>query len=191
MATDDSLSRSLMLLCFGAAGLLFLAWRLETAATPSPTKTAEGSGRIMLASKAARERVSSTKAKNFQLVVKLSERRVYLYSDGKLKAKYAIAVGQPGWETPTGNFKVLHMRRRPVWRQPITGEIIAAGPDNPLGDRWIGFWSNGRHQIGFHGTNTEQLVGKPVSHGCLRMRNQDIREMYEQVSEGTPVIVRK
>jgi lipoprotein-anchoring transpeptidase ErfK/SrfK len=86
---------------------------------------------------------------------------------------------------------VIQKQQNPVWQQPITGELIPTGPDNPLGDRWISFWSDGHHQIGFHGTNKEQLIGQPVSHGCLRMRNSDIRALYEQVSVGTPVVVQK
>lgn len=189
MATDELLSRSLMLLCFGVAVLWFLISQQAPPVTPFSRETLALPSTIKSVPEAAQEQTSFSKA-NTQLVVKLSDRRVYLYRAGQMKASYPIAVGQSGWETPTGNFKVLQMHRRPVWRQPITGEIVAAG-DNPLGDRWIGFWSDGRHQIGFHGTNMERLVGKAVSHGCLRMRNQDIRAMYEQVSKETPVIVRK
>jgi lipoprotein-anchoring transpeptidase ErfK/SrfK len=83
------------------------------------------------------------------------------------------------------------MYRHPSWRQPITGEVVASGPNNPLGDRWIGFWSDGHHQIGFHGTNDEKQIGQAVSHGCLRMRNQDIRALYQQIGQGTLVIVRE
>lgn len=189
MSTDEVVSRTLMLLCFGGAGVLFSAPQ-QAPPTTSPGETLALSSTKTTVSEAAQDPTSSTKV-NTQLIVKLSDRRVYLYRAGQIKASYPIAVGQIGWETPIGNFKVLQMHRNPVWRQPITGEIVAAGRDNPLGDRWIGFWVEGSHQIGFHGTNTEKLVGKAVSHGCLRMRNQDIRAMYEQVSKGTLVIVRK
>lgn len=126
----------------------------------------------------------------YHLVVDLSDARVYTYWGDKLVSSYPVAVGKPGWETPKGNFKVLHKQHNPVWQQPITGELIAAGPNNPLGDRWIGFWSDGHHQIGFHGTNQEQLVGQAVSHGCLRMRNRDIQALYQQVKITMPVVVR-
>lgn len=191
MATDDRLSRCLMVLCFGGAAVLFAVSRQAPFETLLAKEAPAISHSTMSVAKVLQQQALSLRAIRSTLVVKLSDRRVYLYRDGKLKAKYPIAVGQPGWETPTGNFKVLQMQRRPVWRQPITGDIVATGSNNPLGDRWIGFWSNGRNQIGFHGTDSEQLVGKPVSHGCLRMRNRDIREMYEQVGQGTPVIVRK
>lgn len=125
-----------------------------------------------------------------QVVVDLSDRRTYVYAGDEVIASYPIAVGKKGWETPTGSFQVIHMRHYPVWRHPITGKVFEAGTDSPLGDRWIGFWSDGRNEIGFHGTPDIDLVGTAVSHGCLRMRNPDVRLLYEQVSLGTTVLVR-
>lgn len=124
------------------------------------------------------------------LVVDLSDRKVYFYYDNKLQTTYAIAVGQPGWETPTGAFTVENMQVNPTWQHPITGEIIPPGPNNPLGSRWIGFTSNKNLEIGFHGTDQTNLLGQAVSHGCVRMRNQDIQAIYAQISVGTPVSVR-
>ncbi|MDF5711406.1 MAG: L,D-transpeptidase [Nostoc sp. S4] len=126
-----------------------------------------------------------------KVVVDLSDRRTYVYVGDEVIASYPIAVGKKGWETPTGSFQVIHMRHYPVWRHPITGKIFQAGTDSPLGDRWIGFWSDGRNEIGFHGTPDIDLVGTAVSHGCLRMRNSDVRLLYEQVSLGTAVLVRE
>ncbi|WP_396978155.1 L,D-transpeptidase [Nostoc sp. ATCC 53789] len=125
-----------------------------------------------------------------QVVVDLSDRRTYVYAGDEVIASYPIAVGKKGWETPTGSFQVIHMRHYPIWRHPITGKVFEAGTDSPLGDRWIGFWSDGRNEIGFHGTPEIDLVGTAVSHGCLRMRNSDVRMLYEQVSIGTTVLVR-
>ncbi|MEH2406332.1 MAG: L,D-transpeptidase [Nostoc sp.] len=125
-----------------------------------------------------------------QVMVDLSDRRTYVYAGDEVIASYPIAVGKKGWETPTGSFQVIHMRHYPIWRHPITGKVFQAGTDSPLGDRWIGFWSDGRNEIGFHGTPDIGLVGTAVSHGCLRMRNSDVRLLYEQVSLGTTVLVR-
>ncbi|WP_331001339.1 L,D-transpeptidase [Nostoc sp. WHI] len=125
-----------------------------------------------------------------QVVVDLSDRRTYVYAKDEVIASYPIAVGKKGWETPTGSFQVIHMRHYPIWRHPITGKVFEAGTNSPLGDRWIGFWSDGRNEIGFHGTPEVDLVGTAVSHGCLRMRNSDVRLLYEQVSLGTTVLVR-
>jgi lipoprotein-anchoring transpeptidase ErfK/SrfK len=127
--------------------------------------------------------------KGTHLVIKLRDRRVYVYNNKKLKVTYPIAIGKAGWETPTGNYKVMDKQRNPVWEEPWTGKVILDGPNNPLGLRWIGFWTDGRNSIGFHGTSAENLVGQAVSHGCIRMRNRDIVALYEQVKLGTPVTV--
>ncbi len=124
------------------------------------------------------------------LVIKLSDRRVYVYQNRKLKVSYPVAIGKAGWETPIGNYKVMDMQPHPVWEHPWTGEVILEGPKNPLGARWIGFWTDGHNSIGFHGTPAEQLVGQAVSHGCVRMRNKDVVALYDQVKLGTPVTVR-
>ncbi|WP_442936916.1 L,D-transpeptidase [Nostoc sp.] len=143
-------------------------------------------------SEASAQQVPSSRLANAktQVVVVLSDRRTYVYAGDEVIASYPIAVGKKGWETPTGSFQVMHMRHYPIWRHPITGKVFQAGTDSPLGDRWIGFWSDGRNEIGFHGTPDIDLVGTAVSHGCLRMRNADVRMLYEQVSLGTTVVVR-
>lgn len=124
-----------------------------------------------------------------KLVVDLSDRQVSLYQNAAITASYPIAVGQAGWETPTGNFSVIHLQADPVWQHPFTGEVFPPGADNPLGSRWIGFWTDGQHQIGFHGTDQEDLIGQAVSHGCIRMREADIQALYSQVSLGMPVVI--
>jgi lipoprotein-anchoring transpeptidase ErfK/SrfK len=124
-----------------------------------------------------------------KLLIRLSERQVYLYHNEQVAAQYPIAVGREGWETPTGKHQVISMQKDPTWRHPFTGEIVPAGIDNPLGSRWIGFWTDGVHQIGFHGTNQEDLIGQAASHGCVRMRDQDVQALFSQVAVGTSVEV--
>ncbi|NJL45993.1 MAG: L,D-transpeptidase [Leptolyngbyaceae cyanobacterium SM2_3_12] len=81
------------------------------------------------------------------------------------------------------------MREEPIWQHPITDEAVLPGPSNPLGTRWIGFLVQGDYHIGIHGTNQATLIGEAVSHGCVRMLNQDIQTLYSHVKLGTPVIV--
>ncbi len=126
-----------------------------------------------------------------RLVIDLSDRRVYVYQTGEVIASFPLGVGKKGWETPLGTFPVIHMQLNPIWKHPITGKVFESGANSPLGDRWIGFWSDGHNEIGFHGTPDDSLVGTAVSHGCLRMRNPDVRMLYKQVKVGTPVEVRK
>lgn len=123
------------------------------------------------------------------LVIRLSDRRVDIYQKEHLLTSYPIAVGRDGWETPTGRYQVIQKIQNPAWEHPFTGEIVPPGPDNPLGMRWIGFWTDGTNYIGFHGTPNEETVGQAASHGCIRMLNQDVLALFEKVSIGTPVIV--
>lgn len=123
------------------------------------------------------------------LVLRLSERRVYLYRGDRLEASYPVAVGKEGWETPTGNFEVIQLQVNPVWQSPWTGEVSTIGPNSPLGVRWIGFWTDGNDSIGFHGTPTVESIGQAASHGCVRMYNEDVVALFDQVEIGTPVVV--
>lgn len=133
------------------------------------------------------EQGSQTFALN--LVLGLSARRVSVYRGEMLVASYEVAVGREGWQTPTGDFSVFQKLTDPTWEHPMTGERVPPGPGNPLGTRWIGFWSDGTNVIGFHGTPDESVMGSAVSHGCVRMRNVDILALYEQVGLETPVSV--
>ncbi|WP_313930185.1 L,D-transpeptidase [Trichocoleus sp. FACHB-262] len=124
-----------------------------------------------------------------RLVLKLKQRRLYVYQGKQLKVSYPVAVGRSGWETPTGQFRVMGMVQNPGWTNPFTRKVMPPGPGNPLGDRWIAFWTDGRNSIGFHGTPDRDSVGQAASHGCVRMLNEDIRELYEIAVLGTPVRV--
>ena len=176
MSRDYSFAQSFMWMSFATVGLMVAsqmgAFSALTASALSP---------LWFSSQAEEERS--------QLVVDLGDRQVYLYTDGKLQAGYDIAVGQAGWETPAGKFTILNMQLNPAWQHPFTGDVIQTGADNPLGSRWIGFWTDGTHQIGFHGTNQTDLIGQAVSHGCIRMRNGDIQALYDRVAIGTTVVV--
>jgi lipoprotein-anchoring transpeptidase ErfK/SrfK len=124
-----------------------------------------------------------------RLILRLNQRRVYLYQGEQVVASYPVAVGKEGWETPTGSFKIMQKIENPVWQDPWTGEVRSPGPNSALGLRWIGFWTDGKDVIGFHGTPTINSIGQAASHGCVRMRNEDVVALFEQVEVGTPVIV--
>lgn len=86
---------------------------------------------------------------SLRLVLKRSERRVYLYRGEEQVGSYPVAVGKSGWETPLGTWAVNNMQEDPTWIHPFTGEVVPPGSDNPLGDRWIGFWTNDRAKLAF------------------------------------------
>ncbi|MBD1914805.1 L,D-transpeptidase [Phormidium sp. FACHB-322] len=123
------------------------------------------------------------------LRLSLSDRRVYVHRGNVVEASFPVAIGRPGWETPTGEFEIFSQITQPAWTNPFTNEVVPPGSENPLGDRWIGFWSDGNNVIGFHGTPNRDSVGRAASHGCVRMYNEDIRQLFDMVDLGTPVIV--
>lgn len=124
-----------------------------------------------------------------RLVLKLGQRRVFVYQDQELKTSYPVAIGKQGWETPIGKFKVDRLERNPTWQNPWTNQIVPPSDNNPIGARWIGFWRNHKDEIGFHGTPNQNSIGQAASHGCVRMLNSDIKALFEIVSIGTEVEV--
>ncbi|MFN4067759.1 MAG: L,D-transpeptidase [Thermosynechococcus sp.] len=134
--------------------------------------------------------ISNPRVTPLRLEISLSRRQLTLYQGQTPLRRYPVAVGRPGWETPVGTFQVRQMIRDPAWKNPFTGVVIAGGhSQNPLGRRWIGFWSDGKNWVGLHGTPNPESVGQAVSHGCVRMYNHDIEELFEKVHLGVPVIV--
>jgi len=131
------------------------------------------------------------------LVLRLKERRLELMrDDGPAPiASFPIAIGRTGHETPTGRFQVEEMIEYPDFDQIDPGDRwhvvkrIPPGPENPLGDRWIGFAHGDGWTLGIHGTPHPELLGQAVSGGCIRMRNVDVIHVYDSVKLGTTVVV--
>lgn len=126
------------------------------------------------------------------IVVDLSERRLYLYVNGKLEKKYGVAVGAPSFPTPRGSFKIVLKRYMPTWSNPGSAwaadmpKSIGPGPSNPLGTRALNLDAPG---IRIHGTSKDYSIGTAASHGCMRMHRWDIEDLYERVEVGTPVFI--
>ena len=122
------------------------------------------------------------------LLVNLPERGVYLFKKDRFLAFYPVAIGEPGFHTPTGHFTITLMLTDPSWVPPEwsskAGSVVPAGPANPLGDRWIGLSARG---IGLHGTSDPASVGANGSHGCMRMYPGNVHKLYAQVHKGMPV----
>lgn len=127
------------------------------------------------------------------IVINLAEMRLFYISlDGQVKS-FPISVGREGWATPTGTTSIILKRKNPAWTPPasIRAEdpslpaVVPAGPKNPLGRfalslGWPGYL--------IHGTNAPSSIGKPASHGCIRMYPEDIEALFGQVEVGTPVV---
>lgn len=120
----------------------------------------------------------------------------YVMGDGKAR-RYGVGVGKPGFEW-SGTHKVSRKAEWPDWRPPA--EMIAreakkgrnlptfmeGGSENPLGARAM-YLGSSIYRI--HGTNQPWTIGKAVSSGCIRMRNEDVVDLYERVKIGAKVTV--
>jgi murein L,D-transpeptidase YcbB/YkuD len=114
--------------------------------------------------------VEAPKGKVF-LVIKVPARLLELYNDGKMYKRYHIAVGKGDTPSPVGEWVV-------DWKSYRAGDIFGTR-FLALNVPWGGY--------GIHGTNQPWSIGRFASHGCIRMRNKDVEELYEWVPVGTPV----
>lgn len=114
-----------------------------------------------------------------RIVVSLPDRKLALVEDGRVVKTYAVAAGAAVSPSPAGEFKIAHRILHPTYYAP--GVVIPPGKENPLGTRWLGLTKKG---YGIHGTNEPRSIGRRASHGCIRMRNDDIEELFELVRVG-------
>lgn len=128
------------------------------------------------------------------IVVITHERKLYYMMGNGQAMRYPVGVGKAGmaWH---GNAYVARKLVRPSWGPPediwranpnLPAVIPGGAPNNPMGEAVLGL-DRGNYAI--HGTNNPSSIGHYVSHGCIRMYNQDIVDLYGRVSIGTPVYV--
>eukprot|EP01037_Dinobryon_pediforme_P023155 gene23155-24520_t len=129
------------------------------------------------------------------IIVRTTERHLYLTLGDGMAIRYPIAVGLPGKEW-SGRTYVARMAVNPVWAPPAEvkhdkpelPDYILPGPSNPLGPRALVLAAG---QYAIHGTNRPETIGTKASYGCIRMYNRHIVDLYQRVSVGTPVIVER
>jgi hypothetical protein len=117
-----------------------------------------------------------------RIVVSIPDRKLAYIVDGEVVKVYDTAVGKPSTPSPSGEFSVIHRIPLPTWYGHKTP--VPPGKDSPLGSRWIGLSIAG---YGIHGTNAPKSIGSAASKGCIRMRNQDVEELFEMVKVGDVV----
>ena len=113
------------------------------------------------------------------LVIYRGSRKFEFYVNGKLKRTGRVAIGRPGMETPLGLFYV-QAKYDPSW------PVLGAYAFETSGYSKLSDWPGGG-VVGVHGTNTPQFIGQAVSHGCVRLYNDDIQYLRSVVAVGTPV----
>jgi L,D-transpeptidase ErfK/SrfK len=135
------------------------------------------------------------------IILNVPEMRLYYFPPRKGSAApevltFPVGIGREGWTTPYVSTRVIQKKERPSWFPPesIRAEHAAMGdplprrvgpgPDNPLGEYAMRL---GLPDYLIHGTNKPWGVGMRVSHGCVRLYPEDIKELFRQVKVGTPV----
>jgi lipoprotein-anchoring transpeptidase ErfK/SrfK len=130
-----------------------------------------------------------------EIVLELGRRQISLVEGGKVLGSWPVAIGDPRTPTPTGRFTVENKVLNPIYQSTSSGKVNSkVGPQAPLGDRWIGFKQSGANQYGIHGTpdawSWTVTSRAAVSNGCVRMLTPHVRQLFDQVDVGTPVIVK-
>jgi lipoprotein-anchoring transpeptidase ErfK/SrfK len=127
------------------------------------------------------------------IIINTPERMLYLVEGGGRALRYGIGVGRPGF-TWAGVHSVTNKREWPDWtppddmlkRRPDLPRHMEGGPENPLGARAM-YLGSTLYRI--HGSNEPWTIGTQVSSGCIRMRNEDVIDLYERVKVGAKVVV--
>ena len=131
------------------------------------------------------------------VVIDTNNRFLYLVTGDGQARRYGVGVGKPGFEW-AGEHSITRKAEWPSWtppeemieREAAKGHHLPArmdgGPQNPLGARAM-YLGSTLYRI--HGTNAPWTIGYGVSSGCIRMRNEDVVDLYERVKVGTKVIV--
>lgn len=109
------------------------------------------------------------------IIINLSKHMLEFYSNGQLIKEYKIAIGKSSTPTPIGNYSVVNKIKHP--------------PKACFGVRWLGFYPTGWPAYGIHGTDVPSSIGKSSSHGCIRLNNKDVLELYSLVDVGTPITI--
>jgi lipoprotein-anchoring transpeptidase ErfK/SrfK len=129
------------------------------------------------------------------IIVDTSERRLYFVLGDGRAIRYGVGVGRQGFQW-SGTHRITRKAEWPGWtppaamrkRQPGLPTYMEGGPNNPLGARAMYIGST-LYRI--HGSNQPWSIGQAVSSGCIRMTNDDVIDLYEQVAVGTKVVVRR
>lgn len=127
------------------------------------------------------------------LVIDTPNRFLYLVQSNGKALRYGIGVGKPGF-TWSGVKQISAKKEWPAWtpppemlkRRPDLPRFMEGGPENPLGARAM-YLGSSLYRI--HGSNEPWTIGTAVSSGCIRMRNEDVIDLYGRVNVGTRVVV--
>jgi hypothetical protein len=128
------------------------------------------------------------------IVVHIDTNTLDLYDGFRVVKTWDVATAKPGWVTPAGEWTIDRKAENPTWYNPALDSwgaglpaVIPGGPGNPMGTRALYITAPGLIRI--HGTSSPDSIGRYASHGCIRMHNEEIEQLYELVPVGTKVLI--
>lgn len=120
----------------------------------------------------------------YGILVDKSQNILMLKGNNEILKTYTVSTGVND-STPSGTYKIVNKLIDPTWYK--AGAIVPSeSPENILGSRWMGIDLPG---YGIHGTTDETSLGQHITKGCIRMRNQDVEELYAIVPVGVEVTI--
>jgi len=169
--------------------------KLDAAAAKTAIQAALAAGRNHVALHTASVQPNVTDdSLGHTIVVRLNENRLYLYDGFSVVRSFSVATAKPGFTTPTGVWKIYDKQENPTWYNPAQDgwgadlpAVIPGGPGNPMGPRAIYITAPGLIRI--HGTTDDASIGRYASHGCIRMHNTEVEQLYPQVEVGDHVVI--
>lgn len=127
-------------------------------------------------------------SKGEYIIINSKKNKLGYFKDGVFIKEFSVATGKSSTPTPQGKFKIVNkIKNRPYY----SGGIPGGSPKNPLGDRWLGLHVGATYGTTYaiHGNNNASSIGKHVSGGCIRMHNNEIRWLFDQISVGAYSII--
>ena len=126
----------------------------------------------------------------FDVFVDKSDFDLTVLLNGHYIKQYRVGTGKDN-KTPVGIFEIAEMLKEPVWYSG-DGVYPFGHPKNILGTRWIGFKDKpGLYGYGIHGTALPESIGKPESNGCIRLKNEDVEELYSFITNDSKVTIQE
>lgn len=125
-----------------------------------------------------------------RVIANKAEKTLYAYNDKKLVATYPTTIGSDDTPSPHGTFKIVNKVKMP-WYKATVGDgaqkkvyMLPPGPNNPVGVVWMGL---SKPSYGLHGSPQPEGISRQASHGCIRLTNWDVLEVYANIENGATV----
>jgi hypothetical protein len=128
------------------------------------------------------------------IVVHVDRNELDLYDGFEVEQTWDVATAKPGYTTPVGVWTIWDKRENPTWYNPALDSwgaglpaVVPGGPGNPMGTRAIYIDAPGLIRI--HGTTDPASIGRYASHGCIRMQNEQVEDLFDRIPVGAHVII--